>query len=84
MRRGFIIAKFIMIVVLGGMVTYSISNINQNSTMNQGTQNSVDNFIYNCAQDIAGSMTDILGKNSKTQECLILYKRKMNSILLWF
>jgi len=53
-------AKFIMIVVLGGMVTYGISNITQNSKLNQGTQNVVDNFLYNRAHDIAGSMTDIL------------------------
>ncbi|MFB3055569.1 MAG: hypothetical protein ACE1ZQ_00225, partial [Ignavibacteriaceae bacterium] len=53
-------ARFIMIVVLGGMVTYGISNINQNSMVNQGTQNTVDDFSANRAHDIAGSMTDIL------------------------
>ena len=53
-------ARFIMIVVLGGMVTYGVSNINQNSIVNQGTQNTVDNFSANRAHDIAGSMTDIL------------------------
>ena len=53
-------ARFIMIIVLGGMVTYGISNINQNSMVNQGTQNTVDNFSANRAHDIAGSMTDIL------------------------
>ncbi len=73
MRRGFIIARFIMIFILGGMVTSGISNISLKNTVKQGTQNVVANFIYNCAQDIAGSMADILGKNSKTQECLILY-----------
>ena len=49
-----------MIFVLGGMVTYGISSINQNSTMNQGTQNSVDNFANSRAQEIAGSMADKL------------------------
>jgi hypothetical protein len=49
-----------MIIVLSGIVTYGISNITQNSTVTQGTQNVVDNFIYNRAHDVAGSMTDIL------------------------
>jgi len=53
-------ARFIMIVVLSGIVTYGISNITQNSNVSQGTDNTVDNFIYNRAHDIASSMTDIL------------------------
>ena len=53
-------ARYIMIVVLGGMLTFGIANINQNSTLTQGTQNVVDNFSSNRARDIAGSMTDIL------------------------
>jgi hypothetical protein len=53
-------ARFIMIIVLSGMVTFGISNISQNSTVNQGTQNVVDNFSNNRAHDIATSMTDIL------------------------
>jgi hypothetical protein len=53
-------ARYIMIIVLGGIFTFGISNISQNSTVNQGTQNVVDNFSNNRAHDIAGSMTDIL------------------------
>jgi len=53
-------ARYIMIVVLGGMLTYGIANINQNSVVNQGTQNAVDNFSTNRAHDIATSMVDIL------------------------
>ena len=53
-------AKFIMIIVLGGMVTYGISNISQNFKVNQGTQNSVDIFVNARAQVIANSITDIL------------------------
>ncbi len=49
-----------MIIVLGGMFTFGISNINQNSTMNQGTQNSVDVFVNSRAQVIANSMVDKL------------------------
>ncbi len=58
--KGFFVAKYIMFFVLGGMVTYGISNINQNSTINQGTQNSVDIFANSRAQVIANSMVDIL------------------------
>ncbi len=53
-------ARYIMIIVLGGMLTFGIANINQNSVVTQGTQNVVDNFSTNRAHDIAGSMTDIL------------------------
>ncbi len=53
-------AKFIMIFILGGMVTYGISNITINSTLNQDTQNSVDIFANSRAQVIANSMADIL------------------------
>jgi len=53
-------ARFIMIVVLGGMFTYGISNITQNSIVSQGKQNPVDNFSYNRAHNIAGSMTEVL------------------------
>jgi len=49
-----------MILILGGMVTFGISNISLNNTVNQGTQNSVDNFSYYIARKIEGSMTDIL------------------------
>ncbi len=58
--KGFIVASLIMIIVLGGMVTYGISNISQNSKVNQGTQNSVDIFVNSRAQVIANSITDIL------------------------
>ncbi|MFC2094133.1 hypothetical protein ACFLSH_00760 [Bacteroidota bacterium] len=58
--NSFIKAGFIMIIILGGMVTYGISNITLNSTTNQGTQNTVDNFSINRVQNIAMSMTDIL------------------------
>ena len=58
--KGCLMAKFIMIFVLGGMVTYGISNINQNSTIIPGAPNTVDNFANNRAQVIANSMADKL------------------------
>ena len=58
--KGLMKARIIMIIVLGGLVTYGISNISQNSTANQGTQNSVNVFINSRAQVIANSMVDEL------------------------
>jgi len=53
-------AKFIMIIVLAGMVTFGVSNITMNRTLNGGTNNSVYKFGFNRAHDIAGSITNIL------------------------
>ena len=53
-------AKYLLIVVLGAMVTFGVSNITQNSVVGQGTKNSVDNYSINRVQNIAMSMTDIL------------------------
>ena len=58
--KGFIKAGFIMIIILAGIVTYGISNSSRNSTVNQGTQNSVDNFADSRAHDIASSMAEKL------------------------
>jgi hypothetical protein len=49
-----------MIIVLGGMVTFGVSNITLNSTLNRGTNNSVYKFGINRAHNIAGSITDVL------------------------
>ncbi|MFC2094134.1 hypothetical protein ACFLSH_00765 [Bacteroidota bacterium] len=53
-------AKYILIMILGAMVTFGISNISQNTTVNEGTKNVVDNFANNRAHDIASSMSEIL------------------------
>jgi len=53
-------SKLIMILVLGAMVTFGISNITQNSKLQLGTKKTVDKFSLNRAHDIAGSMSDIL------------------------
>jgi len=58
--EGYTMSKFIIIIVLGAMFTFGISNITQNSKLIQGTKNTVDNFSLSRAQDIAGSMTDVL------------------------
>ena len=53
-------ARYIMIIVLGGMFTFGISNITQNSNLHQGTQNTVDHFSQSRASNIANSMADII------------------------
>ena len=58
--KDFIKAGLIMIIILGGIVTYGISNSFQNSTVNRGAQNSADNLADSRANDIARSMADIL------------------------
>ena len=60
MAKFIVMARLIMIFVLGGMITYGISNNFQNSKVNQGTQNSVDVFANSRAQVIANSMADKL------------------------
>jgi hypothetical protein len=58
--NGFIKAAYIMVIILGGMVTYNISNNSQNMIVNNGTKNVVDNFSINRVQNIAKCMTDKL------------------------
>ena len=58
--KCFMITRIVMIIILGGMITYGISNNLLNSTINQGTQNSVDIFANSRVQEIAGSMADKL------------------------
>ncbi len=53
-------ARFIMILVLGSMVTFGINNINQNVTISQGSQNSIDSYSLSRSHSIANSMGDIL------------------------
>jgi len=53
-------SRFILIIVLGAMVTFGLSNITQNSVVGQGTDNTVDDFSTKRARDIASSMGDIL------------------------
>ena len=53
-------ARYILIIVMGGMFTFGISNITQNSKLHQGTKNIVDNYSLTRARNIASDMTDIL------------------------
>ena len=53
-------AKFILIIVLGAMITFGVSNITKNNVVGQGTQTTVDNFSVKRAHDIASSMSEII------------------------
>ena len=53
-------ARFIMILVLGAVIAYGLTNITLNEHTSQGTQNSMDNYSYSQARDIANSMVDII------------------------
>ena len=73
--KNFSMAKFIVIIILGGMVTYGISNISPNSKVNHDTQNSLDNFVYSRAHNITNNMADILLKRISEDE-----KYRVNSL----
>jgi hypothetical protein len=49
-----------MIMVLGAMVTFGVSNITQNNVVGEGTKNTVDDFSLKRSRDIANSMTDVI------------------------
>ena len=53
-------ARFIMILVLGAIITYGVTSITLNEYTSQGTQNSMDDYSYNRARDIANGMVDII------------------------
>jgi hypothetical protein len=59
-KRDIMVARFIAILILGGMVTYGISSISEEEKVNQDKQNSLDKFAYDRAHDIASSVADIL------------------------
>ena len=53
-------ARLIIIIVLGAIITYGITSLTLNQFTSQGTQNTVDNYSYNIANDIANGMIDIV------------------------
>ena len=75
------ITKFIVIIILGGIATYGISSISQNSYGNQGTQNPLDNFVYNRAHDITNKMADILLKRTIEDENYRVNSRATEDVL---
>jgi hypothetical protein len=52
--------RTIIILVLGAIIGYGITNITLNEYISQGTQNSVDDYSYNRVRDIGNGMVDII------------------------
>lgn len=53
-------ARYIMVLVIGAIITYGITSISMNQKTSQGTQNAVDNYSYNRSRDIANGMADVI------------------------
>lgn len=74
-------ARYIMIIVLGGIVTFGLNNINLNRTLNLGTQNAVDKFSLMRSHDIACSMTDILLMRIANDRTYRVYTQETENLL---
>ena len=48
-------SRFILIIVLGGFITYSITSLTQNKNVTQATENSVNNYSQTKARNIVNS-----------------------------
>ncbi|MCH7774806.1 MAG: hypothetical protein IH784_10440, partial [Bacteroidetes bacterium] len=53
-------SRFILIIVLGGYITYSITSMTQNKNVTQTTENSVNNYSQTKARNIANSTIQML------------------------
>jgi len=53
-------SRFILIIVLGGFITYSIISLTQNQNVTQATENSVDNYAQTKVRNIANSTVQML------------------------
>jgi len=53
-------SRFILIIVLGGFITYSIISMTQNKNVTQATENSVDNYAQTKVRNIANSTVQML------------------------
>jgi hypothetical protein len=52
--------RTVIILVLGAIIGYGVTNITLNEYTSQGTQNSMDDYSYNRVRDIANGMVDII------------------------
>jgi len=59
-KKDIIIARFITVIILAVLITFSMSSISKEKKVNHETQNSIDKFTFDRAQDIASSVADIL------------------------
>jgi hypothetical protein len=53
-------SRYILIIVLGGYITYSITSLTQNRNVTQATENSVKNYSQTKARNIANSTVQML------------------------
>jgi len=53
-------SRFILIIVLGAFITYSITSLTQNKNVTQTTENSVDNYAQTKARNVANSTLQLL------------------------
>ena len=53
-------SRFILIIVLGGFITYSITSLTQNKNVTQATENSVVNYSQTKVRNIANSTVQML------------------------
>ena len=61
-------SKFILIIVMGGFISYGILSINLNNKLTAGTENSVKNYNTMQSRNIANSMAEMIisGINDST------------------
>jgi hypothetical protein len=53
-------SRLILIIVLGGFITYSIISMTQNKNVTQATENSVDNYAQTKVRNVANSTVQLL------------------------
>jgi hypothetical protein len=53
-------SRLILIIVLGGFITYSIISMTQNENVTRATENSVDNYAQTKARNVANSTAQLL------------------------
>src|SRR3990170_330 len=53
-------SRLLLFIVLGGFLTYGITNLSLNDSVTRGTENSVTSFSYNQARNIANSTVQMI------------------------
>ncbi|NNG28071.1 MAG: hypothetical protein HKM87_11125 [Ignavibacteriaceae bacterium] len=53
-------SKLVLMLVLGGFITYGVINVTQNKVVTQATENSVDNYAQTKARNVANSTVEML------------------------
>ncbi|MGB5850129.1 MAG: hypothetical protein WBH40_16700 [Ignavibacteriaceae bacterium] len=56
-------SRFILIIVVGGFITYGITNLNQNNNVTRATENSVNNYSQTKARNIVNSTIQMFMSN---------------------